>query len=132
MQFILLKKKCIQINSILKSILIKYDCLVIFFIIFLLLNNSTNYGRRHFKLFTNCHVSWDTLYVPHNARILLTLIGTTTFNLCCYTFYNKIQKYQTYCCLSYCIIRQLFMFLTCLLPNEVFRIKITSQGLPTV
>ena len=22
-----------------------------------------NYGRRHFKLFTYCHVSWDTLYV---------------------------------------------------------------------
>ena len=21
------------------------------------------YGRRHLKLFTNCHVSWDTLYV---------------------------------------------------------------------
>ena len=21
-----------------------------------------NYGRRHFKIFTNCHVSWDTLY----------------------------------------------------------------------
>ena len=20
------------------------------------------FGRRHFKLFTNCHVSWDTLY----------------------------------------------------------------------
>jgi len=26
-------------------------------------NNLTYYGRRHFKLFTNCHVSWDTLYV---------------------------------------------------------------------
>ena len=25
--------------------------------------NLTNYGRRHLKLFTNCHVSWDTLYV---------------------------------------------------------------------
>ena len=22
----------------------------------------TNYGKRHAKLFTNCHVSWDTLY----------------------------------------------------------------------
>ena len=21
------------------------------------------HGRRHFKLFTNCHVSWDTLYL---------------------------------------------------------------------
>ena len=26
-------------------------------------NNLKNYGRRHFKIFTNCHVSWDTLYV---------------------------------------------------------------------
>ena len=25
-------------------------------------NNLTNYGRRHFKLFTDCYVSWDTLY----------------------------------------------------------------------
>ena len=33
--------------------------------LFSLVSNSlTNYGRRHFKLFTNCHVSWDTLY--HN------------------------------------------------------------------
>ena len=24
---------------------------------------STNYGRRHFKIFSNCHVSWDTLYI---------------------------------------------------------------------
>ena len=27
-------------------------------------NNLENYGRRHFKIFTNCHVSWDTLYIP--------------------------------------------------------------------
>ena len=25
-------------------------------------NNLSNYERRHFKLFTNCHVLWDTLY----------------------------------------------------------------------
>ena len=29
-------------------------------------NNLSNYGRRHFKLFTNCLVLWDTLYVPYN------------------------------------------------------------------
>ena len=23
-------------------------------------NNLSNFGREHFKLFTNCHVSWDT------------------------------------------------------------------------
>ena len=26
-------------------------------------NNLSNYGRRHFELFTSCHVSWDTLYL---------------------------------------------------------------------
>jgi len=30
---------------------------------FLVSNNLTNHGRRHFKLFTKCHVSWDTLYI---------------------------------------------------------------------
>ena len=28
-------------------------------------NNYTNNGRRHFKLFTNCHVSWDTLNIQY-------------------------------------------------------------------
>ena len=35
-------------------------------------NNLSNYGRRHFKLFTNCLVLWDTLYMilrePHRMR----------------------------------------------------------------
>ena len=31
--------------------------------------NLTNYGRRHLKLFTNCHVSCDTLYQYHVAKI---------------------------------------------------------------
>ena len=26
------------------------------------------YGRRHSKLFKNCHVSWDTLYIIQNLR----------------------------------------------------------------
>ena len=31
-----------------------------YFLLFSLVsNNLTNYGRRHFKLFTNCHVSWE-------------------------------------------------------------------------
>ena len=34
-----------------------------FIIIFLVSNNLTNYGRRHFKIFSNCHVSWDTLNI---------------------------------------------------------------------
>ena len=24
---------------------------------------NTAYGRRHLKLFINCHVSWDTMYL---------------------------------------------------------------------
>ena len=34
-------------------------CLVLFSLVS---NNLTNYGRRHFKIFSNCHDSWDTLY----------------------------------------------------------------------
>ena len=36
-------------------------------------NNLSNYGRRHFKLFTNCHVSWDTLYKDVKDKILFYL-----------------------------------------------------------
>ena len=32
-------------------------------------NNFRNYGRIHFKPFTNCHVSWDTLYVLDCRKI---------------------------------------------------------------
>ena len=34
----------------------------------LVLNNLTNYGRRHLKLCTNCHVSWDTLYLSFSGQ----------------------------------------------------------------
>ena len=36
-------------------------------------NNLTYYGRRHFKLFTNRHVSWDTLYLPFNQGCKIKL-----------------------------------------------------------
>ena len=39
-----------------------YDSYIIFLLLSLVLNNLTNNGRRHSKLFTNCRVSWDTLY----------------------------------------------------------------------
>ena len=35
------------------------------------LTSNTVYGRRHSKLFTNCHVSWDSKYLA----TLQTLIG---------------------------------------------------------
>ena len=35
---------------------------MLYFLLFSFVSmNLTNYGRRHLKLFTNCHVSWDTL-----------------------------------------------------------------------
>ena len=34
-----------------------------YFCLWSLFNNLTNYERRHSKLSTNCHVSWDTLYL---------------------------------------------------------------------
>ena len=43
-------------------------------------NNLTNYERRHFKPFTNCHVSWDTLYNKINWELKLLVIR------------NKIEK----------------------------------------
>ena len=33
------------------------------------LNILSNYGRRHFKLFTNCHVSWGILKVKYGPSI---------------------------------------------------------------
>ena len=57
-------------------------------------NSLSNYGRRHFKLFTNCHVSWDTLYLTKHWNlyflflslhcIVLSIISSTTkqYNLC--------------------------------------------------
>ena len=37
---------------------------MLYFLLFSFVSkNLTNYGRRHLKLFTNCHVSWKTLYV---------------------------------------------------------------------
>ena len=39
-----------------------------FLLFSLVLKNLINYGRRHLKLFTNCHVSWDTLYVKETLK----------------------------------------------------------------
>ena len=42
---------------------LQYDSHVIFFLLHLVSNNITYYGRGNFKPFTNYHVSWDTLYL---------------------------------------------------------------------
>lgn len=49
-------------------------------LIFLVSNNLKNHGIRHLKLFTNCHVSWDTLCDKTNKTMsyhysILFIIG---------------------------------------------------------
>ena len=39
------------------------------FLVSLVSNNLSNFGIRHFKLFTNCHVSWDTLYQTEKLAV---------------------------------------------------------------
>ena len=64
LQFISLKKSFSQIYFILKQFYFKYNCqIILFIIVFHIMINLKHYGRRHFKLFINCHVSWDTLYI---------------------------------------------------------------------
>ena len=65
LQFISFKKSFAQVYFTLKLILLQYYTYIIFLLLSLVLENLTNYGRRHSKLFTNCHVSWDTLYFRH-------------------------------------------------------------------
>ena len=62
----LLKKCLTYMNFNVKSILLVSS----------VSNILSNYGRRHFKLFTNCHVSWDTLYLILNflARFLAAFL----------------------------------------------------------
>ena len=49
-------------------------------------NINTVYGRRHLKLFTNCHVSWDTLYLINS--LLIVFIRSTHIDLDCYEKLN--------------------------------------------
>ena len=41
---------------------------MILFLFSLVSNSLTKYGRRHFILFTNYHVSWDTLYITQATK----------------------------------------------------------------
>ena len=62
LQFVSLKKCLTHIYFTLKLILLYYELWLLYNILLmsLVLNTLTNCGRRHSKLFTNCHVSWDT------------------------------------------------------------------------
>ena len=65
----------------------------------LISNNLSSYGRRHFKLFTNCHVSWDTLIKSINEQLLLVQNITTSvavllfYGLQIKTFFSLHQIY---------------------------------------
>ena len=61
LQFSSLEKSCIYILICDRFYYNKtaIQCLLLFSLVS---NNFKNYGRRHLKIFTNCHVSWDTLY----------------------------------------------------------------------
>ena len=61
-QFISLTNSFTQISFTLKSIFYKMTAMLYFLLFSFVSKNLTNYGRRHLNLFTNCHVSWDTLY----------------------------------------------------------------------
>ena len=61
LQFISLTNSFTQIYFTLKSIFYKMTAMLYFLLFSFVLKNLTNCGRRHKKLFTNCHVSRDTL-----------------------------------------------------------------------
>ena len=52
--------------------------------LFLVLNNLTNYGRRHSKLFNNYHVSWDTLFILKQTKLLRVPLRIRRVRLCLY------------------------------------------------
>ena len=62
----------------------------------MVLNNLTNYVRRHFKLFTNCHVSWDTLYSPTVMFHGTPCICAINVMLLIFVFMRKIMTFILY------------------------------------
>ena len=53
---------CYIISVIFSPPITNFTKILIFLFFFLVSIKLTTNGRRHFKLFSNCHVSWDTLY----------------------------------------------------------------------
>jgi len=62
-------------------------------------NDFTNYGTRHFKLFTNCHVSWYTLYVQYSVLYVGQKDNekqrNTQYDWNSYFYSNKNEKYTS-------------------------------------
>ena len=61
LKFISLMNSFSQIYFTLNSISYNMTDMLYFLLFSFVSQNLTNYGRRHLKLCTNCHVSWDTL-----------------------------------------------------------------------
>ena len=68
-QFISLTNSFTQIYFTLKSIVYKKTAILYFLLFSFVSKSLTNCGRRHLKLFTNCHASWDTLYLRFTSLI---------------------------------------------------------------
>ena len=67
----------------------KYNCQIILFVIRFDIKQLQKLWKktRHFKLFTNCHVSWDTLYL----KIKLSILSP---DLTLYYLSNYIKTHQ--------------------------------------
>jgi len=70
------------INNLLKYILFwnpfyyNMTTMKYFLLISLLSNNLTNCGRRHFKLFTNYNVSWDTSFFSFLCKVVFAFFDS--------------------------------------------------------
>ena len=59
----------------------------------------TVYGRRHSKLFTNCHISCDTMYLNYNEvekilkKIILFIILSNLRIKVCLLFFHDFERY---------------------------------------
>ena len=60
-----------KINILIKKkIFYKMTAMLYFLLFSFVSKNLTNYERRHLKLFTNYHVSWDTLHLNYFVRTI--------------------------------------------------------------
>ena len=70
--------------EVLELMVNKHDSHITFVLLSLVSNNLPNRGRGHSKLFTNCHVSWDTLYRSfYLLKKCWTLYSKFFVHLCC-------------------------------------------------
>ena len=58
----------LDIKDVLQFIYYNITAIKYFLLSFFDIKDLTNYGRKHFILFINCHDSWDTLYIDKYRR----------------------------------------------------------------